>query len=212
MVVDEAREAAQREVEQAVRAACEAGDFQAAATMLLESIGPKVFAFVLQRLRDPVEASEAFSMFSEDLWRGLPGFGWRCTVRGWSFAVARHAADRRGKQLAQRRKNLPISQSPLAEMVAEVRERTLLHLRTEVKSQVKALFEELPADDRALLELRLDQRLSFREVALALEYEGELPSDADLTRAAAKFRKRYQMLKQQLRERLARAEVRREEA
>lgn len=204
MTADEAHAATQHELEQTVRAACERSDYQGAATLLLETIGPKVFAFVLQRLRDPVEAAEAFSMFSEDLWRGLPGFGWRCSVRGWSFAVARHAADRRGRQLAQRRRrNLPISQSPLSDLVAEVRERTLLHLRTEAKSRMQQLFERLPPDDRALLELRLDQKLSFRELALALEYAGEMPSDAELTRSAAKHRKRFQMIKEQLRELVA---------
>lgn len=204
MTVDEAHDAAQLELEQTVRAACDRQDYQGAATLLLETIGPKLFAFVLQRLRDPVEAAEAFSMFSEDLWRGLPGFGWRCSVRGWSFAIARHAADRRGRQLAQRRhRNLPISQSPLSGLVAEVRERTLLHLRTEAKSLMKQLFERLPPDDRALLELRLDQKLSFRELALALEYAGEIPSDAELTRSAAKLRKRFQMIKEQLRELVA---------
>lgn len=211
MMVDEAQEATQRQLEQTVRAACERSDYQGAATLLLESIGPKVFAFVLQRLRDPVEAAEAFSMFSEDLWRGLPQFGWRCSVRGWSFAVARHAADRRGRQLAQRRRrNLALSESPLAGLVAEVRERTLLHLRTEVKSQMKQLFERLPPDDRALLELRLDQRLSFRELALTLDYAGEMPSDAELTRSAAKLRKRFQMVKEQLRELVASRDLPRE--
>ncbi len=194
-------------LEELVRAACERADYQAAATVLLEAIGPKVFAFLLHRLGNPLEASEAFSAFGEDLWCGLPGFEWRCTVRGWSFAIARHAADRHTKRArAQRRRNVPLSQAPLSGLVHEVRERTLMHLRTEAKTKLQELLNRLPADDRALLQLRLDQRLSWRDLALALDYDGDLPSEEALARSAAKLRKRFQLLKQRLRQRVEHAD------
>ena len=90
------RDLLQQQLERRVRAAWEARNYHAGATALLEEIGPKVLAFLLGRLKNPADTAEAFSMFSEDLWRGLPNFDWRCTVRGWSFVLARNAADRQG--------------------------------------------------------------------------------------------------------------------
>jgi RNA polymerase sigma-70 factor (ECF subfamily) len=194
------RDLMQQRLEAQVRAACDGRDYQAAVTALLEQIGPKVLAFLLQRSGNAADASETFSMFSEDLWRGLPGFEWRCTVRGWSFALARHAADRQRKQGWERRCKLPLSEAPLSNLVAAVRERTLPYLRSEVKGGMQQLFKQLSADDQALLQLRIDQRLGWRELALALDYAGSVPSDEELQRSAAKLRKRYQSLKQRLRQ------------
>jgi RNA polymerase sigma-70 factor (ECF subfamily) len=194
------RDKEQAALEAQVEEACQRGDHAGAVTLLIEAIGPKVVAFLLQRLNSPSDASEVFSMFSEDLWRGLPSFEWRCTVRGWCFAIARSAANRFRKQASERRgRRLPLSEASLSELVESVRERTLAHLRSEVKSQMQVLFEQLPEDDRALLSLRVDQKLGFRELAISLEFDGVVPSEEELTRAAARMRKRFQLLKDKLR-------------
>lgn len=198
------RDLMQQALEERLRAACEAGDHASAATLVLEEIGPKILAFLLHRLGDPTDAGEAFCMFSEDLWRGLPGFEWRCTIRGWSFALARHAADRLRAQPWHGARRVPLSDAPLSQLAGAVRDRTLPYLRTEVKGRMQQLFTQLPADDQALLQLRIDQGLGFRDLALALEFTGRVPSDEELERSAAKLRKRYQALKQRLHQ-LARA-------
>ena len=194
------RDLAQAQLEARVRQACDVGDYERAITLLVETLGPKVVAFLLQRLENPADAREVFSMFSEDLFLGLPRFEWRCTVRGFSFALARNAANRYRAQAGQRPdRRLPLSEAPLSSLVEQVRERTLIYLRTEVKTQMQALIKQLPEDDRALLSLRIDQNLNWRDLAVALEYAGEPPSDAELTRAAARFKKRFQLLKERLR-------------
>jgi RNA polymerase sigma-70 factor (ECF subfamily) len=198
------RDLMQQALEQRLRAACASGEHAAAATLVLEEIGPKILAFLLHRLGDPAAAGEAFGMFSEDLWRGLPGFEWRCTMRGWSFALARHAADRLRAQAWHGARRAPLSHAPLSQLAAAVRDRTLPYLRSEVKDRMQQLFTQLPPDDQALLQLRVDQRMSFRDLALALEFTGRVPSDEELERSAAKLRKRYQAVKQRLRQ-LARA-------
>ena len=187
-------------LEEQVRDACQRGDYASGVTLLLEATGPKVLAFLVQRLGSVSDASEVFSMFSEDLWRGLPSFEWRCTVRGWSFALARFASVRYRKQASERRgRKLSLSEASLTSLVESVRERTLAYLRTEVKTQMQELFKQLPEDDRALLSLRIDQHLGWRELSLAMEYAGEMPSEEELTRSAARMRKRFQLLKERLR-------------
>jgi RNA polymerase sigma factor (sigma-70 family) len=194
------REKAQAALEAQVREASERRDYARAITILLEEIGPKVLAFLVQRLGNVGDASEVFSMFSEDLWRALPDFEWRCTVRGYSFALARSAAIRYRKQASERPgRKLPLSEVALSQLVESVRERTLSHLRSEVKAQMQELFKQLSEDDRALLSLRIDQNLGFRELAIAIEYAGVAPAEAELTRATARMRKRFQLLKDRLR-------------
>jgi RNA polymerase sigma-70 factor (ECF subfamily) len=194
------RDLLQQQLERRVRAAWEARNYHAGATTLLEEIGPKVLAFLLGRLKNPADTAEAFSMFSEDLWRGLPNFDWRCTVRGWSFLLARTAADRLRAQGWRRKPKVPLSQAPLSSLVAEVREQTLPHLRTEAKGQMRLLFEELCEDDQALLQLRLDQALSWRDVALVLEFDGKVPSELELERSVLRLQQRYQKIKRRLRQ------------
>jgi RNA polymerase sigma-70 factor (ECF subfamily) len=198
------RDLAQQALEREVRSACDAQQHAAAATLLIEVVGPKVLAFLLHRLGNTSDASEVFSMFSEDLWRSLAKFEWRCTVRGYCFALARSAAVRFRLQANERaERRLPLADARLSSLVDEVRERTLPFLRSEAKSQMHALFQQLSEDDRALLQLRIDQGLSFRDLALALEFGGEPASDEQLARAATRLRKRFQLLRERLR-RLAR--------
>lgn len=194
------RDRLQAALEQNVRTACERGDYESGITLVLQELGPKLLAFLLQRLGNASDASEVFSMFSEDLWRSLPNFEWRCTIRGYSFALARNAAIRYRKQACERPgRKVPLSEASLSQLVDRVRERTLSYLRSEVKTHMQELFKQLPEDDRALLSLRVDQNLGFRELAIALEYGGEHPGEDELTRAAARMRKRFQLVRERLR-------------
>ena len=61
------------------------------------------------------------------------------------------------------------------------------------------LREELPAEDQALLILRVDKQLDWNELAQVLS-EDELAGDA-LRRESARLRKRFQMIKERLRKR-----------
>ncbi|HTU61063.1 MAG TPA: sigma factor, partial [Polyangiales bacterium] len=148
------RDRAQAALEQQVREACARHDYASGITLLLQEIGPKVLAFLVQRLGNASDASEVFSIFSEDLWRALPSFEWRCTVRGYSFALARSAAIRYRRQASERPgRKLSLSEASLSQLVERVRDRTLSYLRSEVKTQMQELIKRLPEDDRALLAL-----------------------------------------------------------
>ena len=68
-------------IEACIRAACDEGDYDAATTISVQAYGPEILGFLVARLRDESRGSEVFSLFCSDLWRGLPGFQWRCTAR-----------------------------------------------------------------------------------------------------------------------------------
>jgi RNA polymerase sigma-70 factor (ECF subfamily) len=138
-------------------------------------------------------------MFAEDLWRGLPTFGWRCSVRTWAYSLARNAANRH-VVVAQRRpeRNLALSQhGSVSQAVERVRSATQIHQRTDVKDRVRALREQLEPDDQMLLLLRVDRDLSWRDTAIAMGGETEI-DDAAIEREAAKLRKRFERVKADL--------------
>ena len=94
---------------------------------------------------------------------------------------------------------MPLSDSPVREMAHRVRTTTLPHQRTAVKNEITRLRESLPEDDRVLLVLRLDRQLPWEEIAGVMLGE-ESPARAVLTRESARLRKRFQLLKDKLRE------------
>src|SRR5690349_10884071 len=82
------------EIERRIRSAWDAKDFDTAATLTVEAYTDEILTFLGARLRSSSDAQEAFSMFAEDLWVGLPNFGWRCAMRTWVHALARNAGNR----------------------------------------------------------------------------------------------------------------------
>jgi RNA polymerase sigma-70 factor (ECF subfamily) len=193
MVVDDDAEAE-------IRTAWDAGDHAKTARLVLDAYGDDVMAFLSARLRSQSDAAEAFSMFSEDFWVGLPSFQWRCSMRGWVYTLARNAANRYKTSPHNRaNRNLALSrEGQLSQMVEAIRTRTALHARTEVKSRLRELREQLPEDDQALLVLRVDQRLSWKDLAVVLHDGETAPSDAELEVLANRMRQRFETVKARL--------------
>ena len=187
-------------VEQRIRAAAEQGRLPEVARLGLEAYGADVLGYLVAVARSDSDGSEAFSIFCEDMWRGLPDFRFDCSFRTWSYTLARNALSRLKRDEGVRgRRELPLSQAPEVMRAAErVRTTTQLHMRTEVKSRVAQLREALDSDDQTLFILRLDRRLPWREVVQIMVGRTDL-DDAELRKEAAKIRKRYERAKERLR-------------
>ncbi|HTJ45754.1 MAG TPA: sigma-70 family RNA polymerase sigma factor [Kofleriaceae bacterium] len=178
------------------------GDIDAATTVALRGYGPEVLGFLAAVSKNEADARDAFSEFSEDLWNGLPKFQASSSLRTWAYTIARRALWRVMNDPRRRaERNVPLSQAGVLEKIAaEVRESTTPHLRTEVKDGFAALRAQLPADEQTLLVLRVDRDLAWRDIASVMhEGEGEL-TGAALEREAAALRKRFERVKQRLRE------------
>lgn len=185
-----------------VRGLCDAGDYDGATTAALRAYGGEVLRFLCASHRNEADAAEAFSLFGEDLWNGMKAFKWECSLRTWSYTLARRAGARSMRN-GWHQKAVLGSSPALAEVVAEVRTQTLAYLRTETKTRLRALRDTLDEEDQALLMLRVDRGLAWDE--LARVFAADDAGTAVLEREAARLRKRFQLVKERLKE-LARNE------
>jgi RNA polymerase sigma-70 factor (ECF subfamily) len=185
--------------EQVVRDHVTAGNARDGASLSIELYGGEVLGFLHAVARDDDLAHEAFSVFSEDLLRGLPSFRWDASLRTWCYALARNALHRLRRDPRRRaRNNVSLSNqgAAISAIVEQVRTATMPFLKTEIKDELRRLRDALDPDDHALLVLRIDRKMSWKDIARAL------PGDdgQELDRRAATLRKRFERAKTMLRE------------
>ena len=192
-------EATREALEQEIRSRHQRGDLEGAAEVALRGYGRELynFLFALHR-RDEDSAAEAFSLFAEGLWRSLPGFAWHCPFRAWAYAVARRCSLRQRRDA--RRQTLPEG-SALSLLVQQIQRDQSSALRSERRSRLLELREALPPEDQALLMLRVDRELSWNDLAQVLHDGTPAPLEGKaLAKEAARLRKRFQTIKDALRE------------
>jgi len=184
--------------DQEIRTHQQAGDVNAATTAAVRAYGDEVFSFLVSRIRDEDVAADVFSQALEDLLKSVPTFEWRCSMRTWFYRLARNAAVRYRRSPAHRA-DRRLGLSKASELAAQVRSRTNLHQRSEVKDRLRNLRDELDADEQQLLVLRIDNNLAWSEIAEIIEDEDD---PAAIERASARLRQQFQKIKATLRERM----------
>jgi RNA polymerase sigma-70 factor (ECF subfamily) len=189
------------DAEAEIRSRWDAGDLEGAATCALHCYGSEVFSYLMAITRNEPEASDVYADFCEAMWRGLPDFRWQCSFRTWAYVLARHALSRRCRDpFRDAGRAIPLSRASEVFKIADsVRSKTLRFLRTEVKDQVAVLRERLDPEDRSLIILRINRRLSWDEIARIMYEEEAEPSTEQLRRKAAAMRKQFQRAKERLR-------------
>src|ERR1700679_2713677 len=75
-----------------LRSAASRGDFTFVMKEAIARYGPELLGFLVTFHKDYDDASDAFAIWSERLWRTLPEFAWRCSLRTWCYRLARNAA------------------------------------------------------------------------------------------------------------------------
>jgi RNA polymerase sigma-70 factor (ECF subfamily) len=188
------------ELERDIRRHVDARDLAGATTMALRGYGPSILRLLLAVHGSETAASDVFSLFTEGVWRGIGAFDWGCSFRTWAFAVARRASLRYRRDEGRRAKRQILlgDHSAISAIEEQVRTETLSFLKTERRNRFAEIRDALPPDDRALLILRIDQGLSWNDLARAMhDDEAELAGEA-LKRESARLRKRFQVLKEKL--------------
>jgi RNA polymerase sigma-70 factor (ECF subfamily) len=179
-----------------LRALIVRGEIDRATEEILRSYGPELIGWLCAMLPSTADAHEAFSRMSEDLWKSLRRFDGRCSLRTWCYMLARHATARvRGN--AGRRREVLVSQIPsIVHAVTRIWNTTRRNEKRahDVYAEIRTLLDD---DDQALLALRVDRDLAWRDIAQILL--GEAASEDELGRKAAALRKQFERVKDQLR-------------
>lgn len=177
-----------------------ARDFERATEAALRSYGPELISWLCASLRDEAAAHDAFSWMAEQLWRSLPRFAGRCSVRTWCYMLARRGAGRVRGRTYLAHEELVSHVPSLAHTVVDVWNGTQ---RSDARREniYAELRSSLDDDDQTLLVLRVDRDLAWRDIAHVLL--GEDASDDELSRRASALRKQFERIKLQLRERAA---------
>lgn len=176
-------------IEERIRELLAAGDQRGAVTELLRTYGPRILGYLQALLRDEADASDAFSSFAEHAWRGLPAFRFQSSLKTWCFKLAWNAALNL-KDEAWRRRGRRFETGEASRLAEEIRTKTGVRVERQ-KAALEALRAELTDEEQTLLVLRLDQQLTWDEIADVMAREASAPD-------AATLRKRYERLKEKL--------------
>jgi len=193
------------ELDDTVRRHLDAGDTHGALTVALRGLGPELLGFLCVLVKDQNEAGEVFADVCVRMWKSLPGFRWESSLRTWAYVVARRAFLVHVQRRASwREHHVALSGVPedISALVAKMRTSTISAIRKDQRTRIERLRDTLPADDQALLTLRIDRGLEWRDIACVLADRDDL-GPAELTRAAAGLRKRFERLKVSLRKLVA---------
>ncbi len=177
--------------EETIHEALARGDPDRAASEAIRGFGPQILGYLTRVLGSADDAADAFSLFSEQLWRGMRRFEGRSSVRVWAYRVAWTAAMRVAED-GWRRRRERLRTSMASRLAAEVLMGTPRAEAIE-PAELQRLRGALRPDERSLLVLRVDQRLSWKEVAEVMREEGDTVDEAAL-------RKRFERVKRRLRE------------
>jgi RNA polymerase sigma-70 factor (ECF subfamily) len=173
-----------------VRQLASAGETSAAATEAIRALGPQVLAYLRGLVRDEGDAKEAFSTWAENVWRGLPAFRGESSLRTWAYRLAYHAAlGVMGGAWRQRAR--PFQDGEASRLAETMRTATAVRVDRQ-RVTLDQLRAQLSDADRTLLALRIDQQLSWEEIAEVLAEDGARPEPATLA-------KRFERLKERLR-------------
>jgi RNA polymerase sigma-70 factor, ECF subfamily len=182
-----------------IQLACERADYALAATLLVKAYGADIRRFIASLAHDRMRRAEAFSLFLEDLWLGLPRFEWRCPARAWAHTLARNATYRHGKQEARlRRRHEPLSKDIAEALTAQAPAPLPPYLMSTVKARVRALRQRLPPDDQSLLSLRIDENLPWNQLARRSSGRAGGTGRPELHREEQRLRKRFERAKSRL--------------
>jgi RNA polymerase sigma-70 factor, ECF subfamily len=166
-------------------------------SLLIRRYAVEVRAFLRSRTGSRHSMEEVYSVFTEDVWKGLPQLRSEKHARTWLYVVARNALSRHVR--FKRRWRLRHTFSGLDSAPAEL-EQSYGTQRGNLQ-QLTPLLAELSEPDRELLDQRLVKALPWREIALASARAAGDTSEAFVTRESARLRKRYQLLLLALRQR-----------
>lgn len=150
----------------------------AAATALIEALGPAILRYLRSMLRVEEDAADAFSQWSENVWTGLPSFRGESSLKTWGYRLAWNVAQNLRNE-AWRKRGQRLATGQASELAMSIQTKSVVVVERQ-RQALEELRAALSDEDRSLLVLRLDQQLSWNEVAEVLAAEGKRIEPATL--------------------------------
>ncbi len=136
------------QLEERLRALCEAGEYGSAVALGLEGYGAEIRKLMWVVLKEGSKVDDAFGMFSEQLLKSLPDFRWQSSFRTWAHAMARNICLQATRSPAAR--EYLMTEGGLDRQAQRERTETPPWVKTDVKRRFRALQERLsPHEQRA---------------------------------------------------------------
>jgi len=155
----------------------------------VREFGPRVMGYLVRVLGDEDDAADAYSLWAEDVWKGIEGLREAAAAKVWTYRIAWNAAARVRRQAWNKRRQR-MATTMASRIAGEVLSRTPGAVEREA-AQLTLLREGLTPAEKSLLVLHVDRGLSWKEVAEVMAEEGE-----DVDEAA--LRQRFTRLKRKL--------------
>lgn len=165
------------------------GDWEGASALALAELGPEIFGFLTALHPPPGDARLVFEKFSERLSRRLPTFDWTCSLRTWAYKQARQTS------LDFRPGTEPTVEleGGVSRVIGQVLRATGVVHSPEVDSNRAALTP----DERVLILLRVDKKLTWDELVVVLH--DDVPPDEQARAAAvATLKSQFRIAKDKL--------------
>ncbi|BDG01232.1 RNA polymerase sigma factor [Anaeromyxobacter oryzae] len=166
------------------------GDLRGAATEAIRGYHGEILRFLRASLRNDADAEEAFSVFAEHLWRSIGTYQGRASFRTWALRIAANAA-LNVRSEAWRRRGRAFETGEASALAASLSTGSGVRVEQQ-RSALDRLREALSLEDQILLVLRVDQGLSWADVAEVLSLDQGGPV------TAATLTKRFERLKERL--------------
>lgn len=152
-----------RRAEQQLLVRLRAGDRAAFAQWVQQHQRP-LFAVVWRYVKNDQDAQDVVQAAFVRAWQGLPNFRADASLRTWLYRIAvnlalNHKRDARGHATVEIPEHAPSADQHPVERMAE----------GEMHDRLLAAVDKLPQKQRLVVELRVQQALSFREVADVVE-------------------------------------------
>ena len=151
----------------------ERGDHNGAVELGLQEHGPELFGYLVTLLRSEADACDVYQDFCIKLLESMKSFQFRCSFRTWAYRLAHNEAMSflRGPEMWRKTR---LGTRDAAELqAASVRSRTTI--RTEHRDAFQRLKERLQPQEQAILTLRVDRKMPYREIVEILTEETGQP-------------------------------------
>ena len=173
-----------------IKACFERSDMHGVVTEAISCHGSAIFAHLVEVLRDEDIAWDIFQDFCQILWTNIESFKWNSSIKTWMYKLAHTARTRWFRSLEQHAG--PLRTREALELAVVVRSSTPRWRRTDFRSEVDKLREQLDPDEREILFLRINEKMPWSDVADVMSTEEKKVTPQSL-------RKRFQRVKQTLR-------------